>query len=208
MIKKFIQRGSESQISSDVPTQAIKRFYSKTIIGKGNNDGSLSSSMKRQELIQKLRQFKRNRINKEKTQDLVAADTVYDTILMEDIPINDFLKKEDNVIIKIDDDAKIYGFSLRAYKIFYECVTDLAYQNYINHYAKLRKGLLNLQGEINIYFRLEEIAPLLINEHNNYFEIETSENVKIISYEALKKWDFQSMLHDQFHVSWKALCDS
>ena len=61
MIKKFIQ-GSESQISSDVPTQAIKRFYSKTIIGKGNNDGSLSSSMTRQQLIQKLRQFKRNRM--------------------------------------------------------------------------------------------------------------------------------------------------
>lgn len=147
------------------------------------------------DLIQEYKLKKRQQLKKKTFES--TKQKVFDAFQGDFVSVDTFLKEDNNIIIY--KNGKFYGFSLKSGNIFYPCVPDLPFHEYIDYFKENNdKSLFKLRGDIDVCFKRDELRPL-IQEGYNVFHVNQDKNdVKIISRQALgPPLDFISRAHCQ-----------
>lgn len=183
-IKKYMQTNDTNHLKNVKPS-AIK-LYLKTYAKKDAKGKTKASLLK--ELHQWRKQVKQQKPKQH------TGPTVFDVLQSQDVPLSDFLKEEDRVVLK--DGNHYYGAYLEETDIFYECkVPQIPFYSYIGN--ENVKGIIRLttdQGKF--YFLRTDSLIKDMKKGYNFFEFQTEpQDVRVLSKKVAQGADFVSTNH-------------
>ncbi len=183
-IKKYMQTNDTNYLKK-VKVDGIKRYLEK--YAKKEVSGKSKSS-----LVNHLKEW-RKQLKEEKTIKHTGP-TVFDVLQSEDVPIREFLKEEDRIILKEGD--HYYGVYLNQTDIFYECkVPKIPFYEYVGNENVI--GIIRLttdQGKF--YFPKTDAIIQDMKKGYNLFEFQTiPTDVRILSKKVALGDDFVSANH-------------
>jgi hypothetical protein len=153
---------------------------------------------------------KAQRVKKNKqtfTQQQLGQIKVFDFIMYDDVPIEDFLQQLNSIVVAAKQpsgDYEFHGFLLNEPNMVYTCA-KLSNQQYLRQKDGLTTPLITLKTDVEFRIPRNELLPLL-KEGNNVFFVETNpEKVPIISKEIIMGAPTISGVHctekDKFNIS-------
>ena len=168
-IKYFMQTNQNSYLekvkSADIIAY-LKKTANKTVKGT------------KPKLVKQLQKWRKQIKEVPIVQD--GEDMVYNVYLMENVPIDEFLK-EDDAIVLINEQGKHFSHVLPQHEIMYICEDDRSWRSYVNNSSV--KAMIRMTTEGGNYYFLRSDSILKdMKKGYNVFHFKTQpENVRILS---------------------------
>ena len=168
-IKYFMQTNQKSYLekvkSADIIAY-LKKTANKTVKGT------------KPKLVKQLQKWRKQIKEVPIVQD--GEEMVYNVYLMENVPIDEFLK-EDDAIVLINEQGKHFSHVLPQHEIMYICEDDRSWRSYVNNSSV--KAMIRMTTEGGNYYFLRSDSILKdMKKGYNVFHFKTQpENVRILS---------------------------
>ena len=109
-----------------------------------------------------------------------GQEMVYNVYLMENVPIDEFLK-EDDAIVLINEQGKHFSHVLPQHEIMYECESDRSWHSYVNNPNVKAMIRMTTEGGNYYFLRTDSIIEDMKKGYNVFHFKTHPENVRILS---------------------------
>ena len=107
-------------------------------------------------------------------------DSIYNVYLMQHVPMDDFLK-EDDAIVLINEQGKRFGHFLPQHEIMYECENDRSWRSYVNNPNVKAMIRMTTEGGNYYFLRTDSIIDDMKKGYNVFHFKTHAKNVRILS---------------------------